>query len=392
MFRSGMGIASTFCACLAANTALARVVHYSGFEAACDAGDLDGDRLTGCQEASLKLDPGQRDTDGDGLSDGDEALGTQSGLDLPAMGVDPRRKNILMEYDWFEDTLEPAASGPCATAGGHSHQPTQATLDTLTVAFAAPVGNPDGSRGIDIVHDVGQGGVFSGGGRVPEGDGIIDGNAAGVEFFQYYQQHFVLNRRGYFHYVLLPHRFKDGVVTDASGSAQFVDGLRRDRIIVSLYCTQTDQRAAHTIMHELGHNLGLWHGGDTHCNYKPNYNSVLNYKFQFPGVDVDCDRYGDGVPDYSRGLRPTIDEHAVDERKGVCGNVPIDFTGQNGIEAAVAANINKYSKELMDCGQELSILRDHDDWGSIEIGVDASVVDDGSGAPVDEAFVCGGGE
>src|SRR5215471_16937868 len=36
---------------------------------------------------------------------------------------------------------------------------------------------------------------------------------------------------------------------------------------------------AGTFMHELGHNLGLDHGGDTSINYKPNYLSVMNYQF-----------------------------------------------------------------------------------------------------------------
>src|SRR5262249_18161151 len=37
---------------------------------------------------------------------------------------------------------------------------------------------------------------------------------------------------------------------------------------------------AGAFMHELGHNLGLHHGGDEDLNYKPNYISVMNYFFQ----------------------------------------------------------------------------------------------------------------
>lgn len=394
MFRGAMSVACAACMLAGVTGADARVVHFNGFEEnGCNSDDADQDRLTGCAEVALKLDPTSRDTDGDGLFDGDEVLGTVGGLDLPAMGVDPRRKTILLEYDWFDDALDPGGTNNCADPDGHSHRPTQAVLDTLTIAFAAaPVPNPDGSTGIDVVHDVGQGGALSGGSQVPEGDGIIQGSATGGEYFQYYQQHFLLNRQGYFHYVLLPHRFKHPIDNKLtySGSAQYVDGYRRDRIMVSLYCLHTDQYAANTIMHELGHNLGLLHGGDTVCNHRPNYNSVLNYRFQFAGVDDDCDRRGDGLPDYSQGLRPDIDENAVDERKGVCGNQPIDFTGANGIEASVVANLNKYGQEIAECGGELSLLKDHDDWGAIEIGVDASVTDDGGGKPADEALACGG--
>ena len=40
-----------------------------------------------------------------------------------------------------------------------------------------------------------------------------------------------------------------------------------------------------TIMHELGHTLGLQHGGTDSVNYKPNYYSVMNYTWQFYNSD-----------------------------------------------------------------------------------------------------------
>ena len=45
--------------------------------------------------------------------------------------------------------------------------------------------------------------------------------------------------------------------------------------------------AAATFMHELGHNLGLVHGGDEVCiNQKPNYVSVMNYTYQLNGIPL----------------------------------------------------------------------------------------------------------
>src|SRR5262249_36501209 len=38
---------------------------------------------------------------------------------------------------------------------------------------------------------------------------------------------------------------------------------------------------ASTWMHELGHNLGLRHGGDEDTNDTPNYLSVMNYQYQY---------------------------------------------------------------------------------------------------------------
>ena len=44
------------------------------------------------------------------------------------------------------------------------------------------------------------------------------------------------------------------------------------------------ERVASTIMHELGHNLGLKHGGDDSVNQKPHYLSVMNYTYQLAGI------------------------------------------------------------------------------------------------------------
>jgi hypothetical protein len=59
-----------------------------------------------------------------------------------------------------------------------------------------------------------------------------------------------------------------------------------------------------TFMHELGHNLGLRHGGGSDLNsdaedapiFKPNFISVMNYKFQLNGVQS-ADTPGSIVPD-----------------------------------------------------------------------------------------------
>src|SRR5690606_29183335 len=121
---------------LAVAPASAQPVFVDGFETPC-AADLDGDRLDECAEAAAQTDPANPDTDGDGLSDGDEVLGTSGGLDLPAMGVDPLRKDVLLEYDWFDDALEQGTQNNCFAGSSHSHRPTQAMLDIVTVALGA---------------------------------------------------------------------------------------------------------------------------------------------------------------------------------------------------------------------------------------------------------------
>src|SRR5262249_11274810 len=39
-------------------------------------------------------------------------------------------------------------------------------------------------------------------------------------------------------------------------------------------------------MHELGHNLGLLHGGPDCYNNKPNYISMMNYRYYTGGIEV----------------------------------------------------------------------------------------------------------
>lgn len=66
-----------------------------------------------------------------------------------------------------------------------------------------------------------------------------------------------------------------------------------------------------TFAHELGHTLGLAHGGNDPINHKPNYLSVMNYLWQLTGVPTSNGRQW--RLDYSETVRPPIDEEAIDE-------------------------------------------------------------------------------
>lgn len=315
--------------------------------------DTDGDRLSDAAETGTNVfidvgntgtNPNDPDTDGDGISDGDEVLGTSGGLDLPALGAGPLRKNVLLEYDWFDDELD---------CGPHSHRPSQAVMERVSQMFAnAPVSNPDGSRGIRLIQDFGQGGAFTGGNRIPDADGVLPGTFD-EEYRLHRDQHFAANRHGYFHYVMLPHRYNTN--SPSSGFGEIVG----DDFIVSLYCKNSDWNVGNTIAHELGHNLGLHHGGPNDpTNYKPNYNSIMNYNYQFNGVDDDCTPPGDGVLDYSHGAANTLDENALNELHGICGGIPWDFDGDGAIEDSdVTEDVNFDGL--------LSVLPDYDDWSSL---------------------------
>ncbi len=328
--------------------------------------DTDGDRLDDCFETNTGVfagtfDPGTDplldDTDNDGILDGDEVLGTLGGLDLPAFGVSPLRQDILLEYDWFEDSLG---------CGAHSHEPSDAALAMVTAMFAAaPTSNPDGSTGINFIHDKGQGGPHTGGSMIPDANGVLVGNSGGAEFQSHKGANFAANREDYFHYTVLPHRYDTN--SNSSGHAE----LGGDDLIVSLQCSLSDSNVGHTIAHELGHNLLLLHGGfGNNCNYKPNYNSVMNYRYQFPGIDSNCTPPGNGVLDYSVGDRISLDETNLDENDGTCGpGFPWDWNGNGPIESGVAFDINPDGDPLHEifCGGALSVLNDGDDWGNIQL-------------------------
>jgi hypothetical protein len=79
-----------------------------------------------------------------------------------------------------------------------------------------------------------------------------------------------------------------------------------------------------TLLHELGHNLGLRHGGVVPSgaiepNCKPNYQSVMNYLFQVRGL-LDSS----GVPhiDLSKQQLPTLTETALNESTGLGAVTP----------------------------------------------------------------------
>jgi Bacterial Ig-like domain (group 2) len=171
-----------------------------------------------------------------------------------------------------------------------------------------------------------------------------------------------------------------------------------------------------TFMHELGHNLGLHHGGgftaddtaEDRPDYKPNYLSVMNYAYQFFGIpmanactlDSECP---DGALcrgkscarlDYSNQVLPTgtatpglLNEHgALDETAGLgSGNSdmffftdaacnfqvaptqgPVDWDGDGaaGDNPAATADLNPSGRLNIPCGSDTNeLFRGHADWG-----------------------------
>ncbi len=87
-------------------------------------------------------------------------------------------------------------------------------------------------------------------------------------------------------------------------------------------CDKSADSQAGTFMHELGHTLGLGHGGSfrsatdivlDNSQWKPNYLSVMNYSFQLSGIPSRGIDYSDAGED----VISVLDERSLSERDGL---------------------------------------------------------------------------
>ncbi|MCA9272718.1 MAG: hypothetical protein KDA31_06705 [Phycisphaerales bacterium] len=294
--------------------------------------DSDGDGLSDFVETRTYVyfdlthtgtDPNIDDTDGDTIDDGDEVLGTSSGLDLPGLGANPLHKDIFIELDWHE---------PLSGSNPDAYQPPVGYFDILEDMFSnAPLSNPDGVDGIVVHIDMGQGGLYSGGNRVSSA------HTSPISLNQISTQiqsiNLDSNRVGYFYYCLYTDRSLTG-----GGTGQ--GELNGDTLAIrQTPPTNPTFGYSYYLAHELGHCMGLRHGGFEDINFKPNYNSIMNYRFA-TGLDVDGDGGpGDEMPDlvldYSVGIRPVIFSDSIDESVdlygGALGSSNYLDWNQNGI-------------------------------------------------------------
>jgi hypothetical protein len=251
--------------------------------------DTDGDGLCDDAEAAYGTNKNLKDTDGDALDDRSEVLGG-SGLDLKYYGANPNHKDIFVYADWYS-------------------KPIQAGIDQVVAAFAAaPVSNPDGATGINLHVVLGQ--------QIAAADqntnivGPLSGNWS--QFDTLKNKYFPARYSRFAHYVLFADEY------DSTTSSGISRGIPAHDVLVTLggwspkYGTQLQQ--AGTFMHELGHNLGLRHGGNEDRNYKPNYLSIMSYRYQVVGLYKSGT---DGILDYSRFTLSSLAENNLHEASGI---------------------------------------------------------------------------
>jgi uncharacterized protein (TIGR02145 family) len=305
------------------------------------------------------------DIDGDGLLDMWEQYGYDFNSDgivdvnLPAMGANPNHKDIFVEIDWM-------GAGP---GESKSHKPTRAALKYIVDAFAnSPATSPDGSTGINLHIDTGQGGLFSGGNEIPHQmvlGGITSFSYDWTAFDNIKMSNLAPARQKIFRYCVFAHQY--GLVTNTSSG--IARGIPASDFIVSLggWATNpgTTAEQAGTFMHELGHTLGLRHGGGDDENYKPNFLSVMNYSWQTSGLRINSQ---DNNFDYSRFTLPNLNENSLNESVGLNGGPSIALYGtkyfcptggQKGVDRAnnpIDWNCNGNSNES-------GVIRDVDNSG-----------------------------
>ncbi|MEU4723413.1 DUF11 domain-containing protein [Nonomuraea dietziae] len=208
--------------------------------------------------------------------------------------------------------------------------------------------------------------------------------------------HILEARKQAFRYMIFAHTYEES--PKSSGRAEIdVDTLvgGNDFIVtVGSWSSFTDvggRRSAEaaTFMHELGHTLGLGHGGDDSVNCKPNYLSVMNYTLQF---DTQYTARPLDYANVAKGtvLRTELNEAHLDENDGVYGTPdpartlvygvggkirtatatdgPTDWNGVNGDkEDDVSADINLIEAIKPGCDAGTGDkLRGHNDWSRLQ--------------------------
>lgn len=281
-------------------------------------------------------------------------------VNLPLMGANPNVPDIFIQIDWMHGSGD--GTGGTDGRGTHDHMPTLAALSAVACTFAV--------HGIDVHFDVGgnyQGAACSavspsfivptaytqGGSDINESSLVCQDSAKHpcdyhtpypVLSFEYgfasvrdgnqllgIPAHFAQNRKDIFRYALFAHtlagpfningqpidpvsgqpttvpRSYSGIAHRPGGGLMVTFGLWRSDLPANDQ-VGSPQAQAGTLMHELGHNLGLSHAGlVTQPNCMPNYPSVMNYLYQTRGL---TDAQGNEHVDYSNGFVGLLNETA----------------------------------------------------------------------------------
>ena len=371
-------------------------------------GDSEGQSVGGAKRPDWQA--GQ-DSDGDNIPDWTERNGVnilaknKAGkpadvmLNLPRMGADPNVRDVFVEVD--------------------SMQGREFFVGSLKNVQKRFLDSPGG--GINLHVDAGSNSAWMNPRTGESWEGFRSEGTANLpfkntlvstaEFSALKTQFFREDVRGpYFRYAIAANKIAGELALGgAAGVVLWGLSPRWDFILSSPLCGKETAvcgtpawEQISTFTHELGHSLGLGHGGGTHVNYKPNYFSVMNYSFVFTGLGSRSDllKPGKAEFDYSR-FGPSevtrVNENQINEQAGVqlpnatafslvryCADpekeggtpfqagMPVDWNCNKKIETApVSFDVN------FDANKE--VLESFNDWAGLQFGPDLFLAA-GSGA------------
>jgi len=350
--------------------------------------DTDGNSDSDDVKVSVwDLSDPQGDADADGLLNDWELNGLdfdEDGIvdvDLPAMGADPLHKDIFVEVDYEEESVY------------HTHSLLEGVVEWIIWVFKdAPVANPDMTTGIKMHIDAGPEtimnpaedfapgdtwgtgeiwGALSASNPVPEDpNGFGAGTYTGLALQAIMNEHFSSERAPVFHYCLSVH-----VLANFPQSGGYAWG---SNFTIADHGSPSVMGQTCGFIHELGHTLGLKHGGGDNTNGKPNYLSLMNYNFA-NGISVPFD--GCKSLDYSFLALPPLNEADLDETIGLSGppeiecyatcwygpdssikmgyriNGWLDWNCDNIVDTSIQADLNKDG--------EYELLQGYNDWANL---------------------------
>ncbi len=240
-----------------------------------------------------RVPPPLTDTSRDGITDF-----VKLSPEMQALGADPCRKTVAVQLDYMV-------------------LPRPGVTDTVVASFdAAPVpavlpcpyfGFPLKTSGIKLIIDVKN--------QIPFQSWLNFTKSTPMTFDYVKAAFFDPNRARYFHYGIFAHALAPNFPENTISGAAELFGSNFMVTMGEWRNGGTLIQQIGTLMHEIGHNLGLSHGGNSENNHKGNYLSVMNYAFQTVGITTKLPGGGNVTRfDFSRQTLPSLNESALDER------------------------------------------------------------------------------
>jgi hypothetical protein len=368
--------------------------------------DVDQDGLNDGQELCVsQTSPTLADTDGDGLLDDWEVNGTSVGtllVDLPALGVNPLKRDLLLEIDWMEVDLNNDGNVYDLRPMDDARSQVEAVFENQGIhliihsdsSFKTALGEVWQEHSLDdVLYNRDRDGISD---FTAVYDSIMMKNASSASL------------AGLSRYCLWIDSFDS---TSCGGVAERLDDfVFSNRFIVSLgpLGGGAKRHQVSTLLHELGHTLQLYHGGDPEFTYtplrryekkyEPNYPSVMNgfhsaqgvtgYWLHYPlpnndnslpGTHVGILRFvgpafDERVFDYSHGERDDIDEThltATQWTQDFGFTDPVGWGNYGELQGSGVWKVNlqsdslKYKFHMGDpwlSREMFNVQTDHDDW------------------------------